>query len=300
MIFRAKGAAFIFDGSAEWIYIGSILLLMPILQGFEAGLVRGPGHQGFTSGLGLIMMIWLIDTLAAIVFLREGVICLVMAMPLLWGIMGIGYAIGRCFTQLKQSKTLSVSLAPLILLAVVAETSGSLPNYPDTITDSVTVMAPPDYVWRHVVDYPDNPSPSNYWLWRIGLAMPTHSVAPVQKVGEPRACKFSGDQAFDEPITELEPSKKLTFDVTRQPKNPESIGHMTVDRGQITLKPNADGSTTLTVTSWYRLRVRPAGYFDLWASDVTRHIHYRVLGYMKTLAERDYKAVRQTPVPDAN
>jgi len=290
MIFRNKGVEFLASASPEWIYNGSILLLMPALQGFVAALVLGSTKRSVWSGLAMIVLIWAIDTGLATVFLREGIICLIMAIPLLWPIIAIGYGIGRAIARTKKSRTVSVSLLPLALVWVVAETQGPPPDYHQVIVDEVTVNAPPEYIWRYVVDYPDNPNRADYWLWQVGLPAPTHSVAPVQKVGERRECRFTGDKAFIERISVLEPNRKLTFVITEQPQHPEIIGHINVDKGQIELRANPDGTTTLIATSWYRLHVRPAAYFDLWAADVTRHIHFRVLGYMKELAERDYAA----------
>ncbi len=290
MAFHYKGLAFLFSASPEWVYNGSVLLLMPIVQGLFGGLMRSPGRKSGTSGVSLISAIWAIDTVMAIAFLHEGVICLIMAAPLIWVMHGVGYICGRWMTALRKPKTLSMSFVPLILLVTIGETTGPVPNHAAIISDSVTVNAPASYVWKYVVDYPDNPNPPDYWMWRIGLPAPTHSVAPVQKVGAHRECQFTGGQRYEERITELEPNKKLTFAVTRQMQHPEILGHVTFDQGQIMLKQNPDGTTTLTTTGWYRLHVRPASYFDWWAGDLTRHIHARTLGYMKSLAERDYRA----------
>ena len=273
-------------------YTFGLILIMPAVQGLAGGLARGPAKHTGGDGAALIVALWLVDMLGATVLLREGMICLIMATPLLWAIMAIGYVFGRLLARWKGSGKASVSLAPLLVVAVVAETLGPAPDAPFAVTDQVMVSAPPEYVWRYVVDYPDNPAPPDYWLWSAGLPYPTHSVAPVQAVGQRRDCKFSGNQAFEERIAVLEPGKRLVFDITKQPQHPEIIGHMTVDRGEIALARNADGSTTITATSWYRLHVRPAGYFGWWAEDVTRHVHVRVLGYMKRLAERDYTAAK--------
>jgi len=274
-------------------YTFGLILIMPAVQGLVAGLVRGPAKYTGGDAAALIAGLWITDMLSAAVLLREGVICLIMATPLLWAVMAVGYIVGRLLARRKGAGKASVSLAPLLVIAVVAETLGPAPDAPFAVTDRVTVAAPPEYVWRYVVDYPDNPAPPDYWLWSIGLPYPTHSVAPIQAVGQRRDCRFSGGQAFEERIAVLEPGKRLVFDITRQPQHPEIIGHMTVDRGEIALTRNADGTTTITATSWYRLHVRPAGYFGLWAEDVTRHVHFRVLGYMKRLAEQDYAAARR-------
>ncbi|WP_443750793.1 SRPBCC family protein [Asticcacaulis solisilvae] len=279
-------------GNPVWSYTVGLILLMPAVQAFVSALKYGAAKRSWIDGITAVFFLWVLDVLAAAIILREGVLCVIMAAPLLWAILAVGYVIGRVIVRIAGAGKASVSLMPLLALAAFAEASGPAPNAAYAVSDSVVVAAPRDYVWRYVVDYPDNPTPPKYWLWSIGLPYPTHSVAPVQAVGARRDCKFSGGQAFEERIAVLEPGKRLVFDITKQPQNPEIIGHMTVDRGEIDLLPNADGTTTIVATSWYRLHVRPAGYFNLWAEDVTRRIHVRVLGYMKTLAERDYRAAK--------
>lgn len=288
-IVQHHGVGFLLESPSNWFSDNaSILLLLPFVQGFVSGLVRGALKPGVQRGWSIAFWVLLWDITGAMGFLREGVICLLIASPLLLGCFTIAFLVGRSIAEWRTGRRASVSLVPLVLLAVMAETSGPKPNYADAITDSVTVNAPADYVWRYVVQYPDNPNPPDYWLWRIGVPAPTHSVAPVQAVGEKRECRFNGGQVFEERIAELEPNRKLVFVITRQAQDPEILGHMTVDKGEILLTQNPDGTTTLTATSWYRLHVRPAAYFGLWAADITRHVHFRVLGYMKQLAERDY------------
>ena len=264
------------------------------MQGFFGGVKRGLHKAGVRSGLGLISAIWAADTLMAVVFMHEGVICLVMAAPLLIGIVGLGYAFGRGVAHRKRTNVVSASLIPLALLLTVGETLRPRPDQAAVVSDSVIVNAPASYVWKYVVGYPDNPNPPDYWMWQMGLPAPTHSVASVQKIGALRECRFTDGQAYEERITDLVPEQKLTFAVTSQMQHPEILGHVTFDQGQITLHQNDNGTTTLTTTGWYRLHVRPAGYFEWWAADVTRHIHFRVLDFMKTLAERDYRAASGT------
>ncbi|MCR6660328.1 MAG: SRPBCC family protein [Asticcacaulis sp.] len=296
LILKSRGLSHLWAGlptegsSLIYVYNVSLLLVMPLIQGLFGGVVRGREKQAVGSGIVVIAAITAVDIFVAFVFLREGGICILMASPLLAAILAIGYVIGRRLARVRRSRKVSMSLIPLVVVAVIGETTGPAPNYPAVVTDEVTVNAPPEYVWRYIVDYPDNPNPPKYWLWQMGLPAPTHSVAHVQEVDARRDCKFSGSQVFEERIAVLEPNKKLVFDITKQPDHPEIIGHISVDRGEMVLRENADHSTTIVATSYYRLHVRPAPYFAWWAEDVTRHIHFRVMGYMKTLAERDYQA----------
>ncbi|MFT3986316.1 hypothetical protein [Aestuariivirga sp.] len=268
----------------------SLLLILPFIQGAIAGLIAGnlPNPLKTCGGLGALML--LLDYLLAMLFLGEGVICLIMAFPLYGGIMGVGLATGRAFAISRNQRTFRAVLIPLAVLAVVIDTEASPPSYSNAISDAVTINAPPDRVWRYIVSYPDNTNPPDYWLWRIGLPMPVQSTASAAAIGAERQCRFTNGIAFDEQITEIVPNKVMTFKVTAQPNHPEIIGHFSLDKGQLYLEENPDGTTTVIATSWYRIFVRPAPYFDWWAEDIVRNIHFRVLNHMKELAEADNRS----------
>lgn len=289
MAWVRHGFDFLTEDGPVWSYNASIMLLLPLVQGFVAGLARGKWPKG---GWAVVFSIWAFDNVAAIFILHEGTICLIMASPLIWAGIGLAFLLGRALTGWRSGTGASVSLAPLVLLAVLAETQGPTPNQADMVNDSIVIHAPADYVWKYVVAYPENPKAADYWMWRLGLPAPVNSVAASPEVGAYRECRFTGGQSYGERITAVEPDRRLTYVVTRQMAHPEINGHVSFDQGEIRLTPNADGSTTMTMTGWYRLHVRPAPYFALWSRDVSRHIHLRVLDYTRDLAERDYAHAR--------
>ncbi len=96
---------------------------------------------------------------------------------------------------------------------------------------------------------------------------------------------FSEGIVIKERVVEFVPGQKLTFDIVEQPMHPEAYGHITLHRGQFVLRDNGDGTTTLSGTSWYTLHARPRWYFELWAQDMTRAVHQRVMKHVKRLAE---------------
>lgn len=276
-----------------WVYNAGVMLLLPLVQGFVAGFVRGKRQPDDMNGFLILLEFCLANGLAGFLILREGVICLIMAMPLIAVVQGIAFLIGRGVAESRSGRRVSVSLAPLILLAVTAETAGPPPDAADAVSDSIVIHAPAAYVWKYVVAYPENPAPADYWMWRMGLPAPVNSVADAPVVGARRACRFTGGQSYEERITALEPGKRLDYVVTKQMTHPEIAGHVSFDRGEIRLSQNPDGTTTLTTTGWYRLHVRPAPYFMWWSRDVTRHIHSRTLGYIRRLAEGDYARAKR-------
>jgi uncharacterized protein YndB with AHSA1/START domain len=266
----------------------SLIIILPLLQGFLAGLfgtgLRPKGGKYWR----FIFPILLVDYFLAVLLFREGSICLIMSTPIFIGLIALGIFTGSPFSRRRSG--LQTALIPLVMLAVVYDTQYSALYLSNAISDAVTISAPPEAVWRYIVQYPENKDAPDYWLWKIGMPAPMQSTASGTFVGAQRHCKFSGGIAFEEEITEIIPNKSMTFKVTKQPDHPEIIGHFSLDKGQLILEANADGSTTVIATSWYRIFVRPSFYYDWWATDIVRHIHYRVLGHIKNLAEADQSA----------
>jgi hypothetical protein len=276
-------------------YIVSLVLLVPFFQGLSFGGVSGRYRVGgLYAGAGAFILG--VDFLFAMAPLKEGVICLIIASPILVAVVAIGLAIGCALGGLVRSPVVRSSVVPLALLAAAYDAQTGPPIYASSVADTMTINAPLAYVWPYLLTYPKNETPADYWLWKIGLPLPTQSVATAAAVGATRECRFSKGIVLKEKITELVPNKVVTFDVTEQPQDPEILGHLTLDKGQLYLEANADGSTTVIATTWYRLFVAPGAYFDWWAIDIGRNVHRRVLGQIKRLAEADW----QRDHPNAN
>ena len=264
-------------------YVLSVFVLIPLVMGGltaylwdEIKLERGEaaGYSFLTLLVGLVL---------CTVVLREGMICILMASPLLILFQWLGYVLGKAIAR-RNSRRLNASLAPLVLFLLVADVLTAR-GFDGQVADSITIHAPPRTVWKYIAGYPAITAPPDYWLWKIGLPAPVQSVADGAKVGASRKCIFGGKIVMQERITRVVPEQELTFDVTGQPKDPEVIGHFVLHKGQFLLRDNGDGTTTVTGTTWYTLNVHPACYYDLWAQDIVRHVHLRVMRHIKALSE---------------
>jgi uncharacterized protein YndB with AHSA1/START domain len=153
------------------------------------------------------------------------------------------------------------------------------------VVDEMRIHAPPERVWPHVLAFPPIPDAPDYWLFRIGLPYPTHTTNGGNFVGADRQCIFSRGVVVGECVAELVPNERLTFDVVKQPDDPEAYGHLTLHRGRFDLRDNGDGTTTLIGTSWMTLHVRPLWYFERWTESMTRAVHLRVMRHIQRLAE---------------
>lgn len=272
------------NGTAASVLISSDFILVPVAMGLLTAF--------FWKDLALTTMEYFLYSLvttgfglvSAGVFMREGVICLVIVSPLLLCFVFLGALAGRWLFRYNNNR-LNLSLLPLALVFLTVDVF-SPHQYKNAVSDVVVIHAPPAQVWAHLATVPPISEKPSFWLFRLGLPYPVQSTVNGQGVGAARRCVFSQDDVFEEKITAWEPNQKLTFDVTSQPRDPEILGHARVLRGQFLLHDNGDGTTTLTGTSWYELYVYPSWYYDLWASQIARQVHLRVMDHIKTLCEQ--------------
>ena len=272
-------------GAGTGTILGSIFVLIPLLM----GIVGNYFWQGAKLSRAANLLYSLINTVIALtlayLLFDEGIMCLLMGSPLILLFVWLGTVIGKKLFSLEKNR-LNVAVAPLFLVLFVGD-SLSPHNFQSQVTDRIVIHASPQRVWQYIIDYPAITTPSNYWLCHLGLPAPIQSTATGHHVGDTRRCIFTNQVAFNERLTVVEPGRQLTFVVTSQPNDPEALNHLTLERGQFLLQDNGDGTTTLIGTSWYRLNVYPAHYYDLWVQDIVRHVHSRVMGQVKRLAERE-------------
>jgi len=216
-------------------------------------------------------------------FMGEGFICLIIVSPLIFLFLMLGILMGRwLFKRNKQTLNISVFAGMLVLVMVNMFTAG--PKI-DVVTDKIIIHASPEQVWEYVVSFPPIEEKPDYWLFQAGLPSPMESTAEGHFVGADRKCIFSNGIVFDEKIVEYDANRKLTFDITKQPDDPEIFGHLNLLKGQFILEDNGDGTTTLIGKSWYDLKVKPSMYFDYWTKDIISHVHIRVMEHIKSLSE---------------
>ncbi|MFN3650791.1 MAG: SRPBCC family protein [Armatimonadota bacterium] len=260
----------------------SAFIFIPLLMGFVSA--------GFWARLGLgtgeYVAYSLVNTFLALVAsyftMREGVICLVIVSPLIAAFILAGALLGRY--AFRGPGPLRVCVVPVVLVLIWVD--ARLPrHHENAVTDRLVVRARPEAVWRHVVEVPTIEPRSSFWLFRLGLPRPVRTTAEAHRVGARRLCIFEGGYTLDERITALEPNRRMAFEVVGQPRHPEIMGHLDVTRGELRLHDNGDGTTTLTGTTWYRLHVYPAWYYDRWAERIGREVHWSVMGHLKRLAE---------------
>jgi len=235
--------------------------------------------------------------LGLLLFAMEGVVCIMMAVPIMVPLACLGGLVGKTLADrrrlLKQGLVVSCLALPLMS---VGESYLSDPNI-FVVTSAVTIDAPPTEVWHCVVDFPEITAQPE-WYFRWGIAYPQRARIDGQGVGAVRHCEFSTG-SFVEPITAWDEPRRLAFDVTEQPEPmfeltpyrhihpPHLKGSFRSTRGEFRLVELADGRTRLEGSTWYELKIYPHAYWTLWTDSLVHRIHDRVLRHIKRLAEQE-------------
>jgi hypothetical protein len=225
----------------------------------------------------------------------EGVICLLIASPLIaaMGVVGglFGRALARMGTRRRGGSLMSIAFVPLLMVGEAA-----LPPRADfDNVASIEVDAPPAAVWDAVVHMgpiPDAPAAPFRW----GLAYPMRGEIMGTGVGALRRGVFSTGVAYEK-VTEWEPDRKLSFIVLSDPPTmrefspyqhvnaPHQRGYFKTLDARFTITPLADGKTRLSLATRHELDLEPALYwtpFAIWATHANKA---RVLRHFRQQAE---------------
>lgn len=259
------------------------IFVLPMVMGIVAAYFWVKAGVSPSGYLFYSVVLFAASMAGAYFFLKEGVVCLVMAAPLVLIGMIAGACIGRTVFRAWPGN-LNLTVFPAVLLLVAGEYATRMDERA-CVTDEVVIRASPAQVWPHVTAFPPIAEAPDFWLFKVGLPSPSETTTAGNYVGAERKCIFGNGVVFDERVAEIVPNELLTFDIVEQPRDPELLGHLTLHRGQFILRDNGDGTTTLTGRSWYTLHVRPLWYFDVWTRAVTREVHLRVMRHIKQLAE---------------
>lgn len=233
----------------------------------------------------------------------EGLICIVMAIPvviplfLVGGLMG--YAVSKATSKKAPSDVSTLILIVAVPLLMGFEAKKSDDQQIRKAVTRVVISASIDKVWDEVIQFSTIPEPTEI-LFRMGIAYPTSARIEGKGVGAIRYCTFSTG-SFVEPITHWEKNHKLAFDVSEQPTPMTEVSPYTgihpphLDwavrsiKGQFVLKESDDGMVELEGTTWFHTEMKPEPYWSFIAEEMIHLIHHRVLNHIKNTIEDQSK-----------
>jgi uncharacterized membrane protein YhaH (DUF805 family) len=228
----------------------------------------------------------------------EGLICLLMAMPLALPLAAFGGALAHALRK-GWRKQAPAMMGALILFApgvqwIEHAVAARPPVY--EVRTAIDVQAPPEVVWKQVVAFTEIPAPTEL-MFRAGIAYPIRAEMLGSGPGAERHCVFSTG-SFVEPIQIWDAPRLLKFSVKSNPPPLEELspfghiepphlhGYLLSEGGQFLLTPLPGGGTRLEGTTWYQHGLWPAAYWHLWSDAVIHRIHLRVLRHIREEAEK--------------
>jgi len=251
-----------------------------------------------TSCLGVATISVGIVALALFAFAIEGLVCIIMALPiamplaLLGGLVGFLAQRHQSFPREAPTAMLLVLLAPLGVMT--SETISPSEAHRTSVRTTIRIDAPSERVWANLVSFPDVVQPPAA-LFRLGVSYPIRAAITGEGVGALRECLFSTG-TFVEKIDVWEEERRLGFTVVSSPESmrelspynihpPHLDGYFVPEPAEFRLSTNADGTTQLEGISWYRNRMWPSAYWRLWSDAVLHQVHLRVFEHIKERSE---------------
>ncbi len=279
-------------------YGWSIFVGIPFILGFCAVIIFG---QSRTIEMREALSVALSAVVTCSIFLFliafEGVICLAMAFPIGVLLSAMGAVLGYYLIRKRTVPTLQICLTPLLVILLLSYTEHHNPKVLPVfkVLTEIEIEAPKQEVWNQLLAFSTIEEPVD-WLFKTGIAYPTHSEISGTGIGAIRECHFTTGP-FVEPITHWEEPDYLAFSVRDQP--PPMIewsfgdaieaahldGYFRSQKGSFELTSLPDGGTLLKGTTWYTNDIWPVGYWKLWTDFILHKIHMRVLNHIKTQAE---------------
>lgn len=239
--------------------------------------------------------------LVAAVLGMEGMICIVMALPLMLVLASIGGALGGA-AALRANAT---ALPILVLLPYVVgplEQHRALPTQLGQTRTSIDVAAPASVVWPLVASVDsirsDEERPALYTA--MGFPHPVSAVIDRPAVGGVRLATFTGGLVFTEKVTDWTRESRLRFTIRA---NTDAIPPSTLDphvtiggpyfdvtAGTYELQHLGGGGTRIVLTSEHRVTTPFNAYAAMWTDLVMRSIQSSILEIIKARAERAVSA----------
>lgn len=278
-------------------YGWTIFVLIPSLIGFLPPFITSKTKEITKKKSYKLSFITLgLACLGLLIFALEGLICIVMASPILALLTLIGSYLG--FISQGNKVVNSTNSTIVLIFMTIGLMSFDKLNAPKgliPVRTKITVNANIDEVWNNVVTFNKIEEPTD-WIFKTGISYPTDATIDGKGVGAIRYCNFTTG-SFIEPITKWDEPNLLQFDVKEQPTPmnelnpfwdvhpPHLEGYFKSYKGQFKLTKIAENITEIEGTTWYQVNITPEIYWKSWSDFIIHRIHKRVLNHIKKESE---------------
>lgn len=280
----------------------SFLIILPgAISAFVAYVADPWGER--SRGAYLLVPVWLsfAAVAASALFLREGVICIVMLLPL-WLLSGMAgaaltYRFRRRRPEVDIDAFYSAALLALPVIALQIEPFIPLPEATRTVSRSIVIHAPPHAIWPLLRGVPDVRLGEGRWNLTqdvLGVPRPAGARLIGDGLGADRHAVWSHGIRFRERIIDWKVNERIgwrfIFDdvaawaFTDRHLTPNG-SYFRVTTGGYAVEALPGGSSRVTLTTRYWMRTPVNAYCGLWGELFLGDLESNLLAVIRQRAE---------------
>jgi hypothetical protein len=280
-------------------YGWTVFVFNPVLIGFlPSYFAKNKINSSKRECYSLSFITLILASFIMILFAIEGMICIVMSLPIALLFTWFGAFLGYSLNN-KNGKISNSNITLILLFSSLGFLSFDYINEPEDlipVQTKIIVNSPIENVWKNVVTFDTIPQPKE-WIFKTGISYPENATIKGKGVGAIRYCNFTTG-SFVEPITTWNEPNLLQFSVQSQPipmnewnpfwnvHPPHLEGYFQSYKGQFKLTKISNSKTLLEGTTWYKVDIYPEFYWKIWSDMIIHKIHNRVLEHIKKESEK--------------
>jgi len=234
----------------------AMFLFLPLAIGISSGML--PNLRQAIGGT--VVALIFASILLAFTHI-EGVICVVMALPILLLCSWIGWGIGRMIRKKDENENkLQTSLAPFLIFifATVFELFNGNPFVPSSVSSTVVINGSASQVYDSII-HVDTVDVEINLLQKMGLPIPRKCLLTEEKIGGLRYCEFEEGQIV-ETIKEIKKNEYLRMEVT-ECKLGKERNWLKFDEDIYSIREVGKNQTEITRTTTYSSNLKPRIYW---------------------------------------
>ncbi|WP_408611979.1 SRPBCC family protein [Leptospira ainazelensis] len=236
----------------------------------------------------------------------EGMICLVMGLPIYLVLSSVGgIAVGIWFYIFPENRMNFLGALGILSLPLVSgylESHWDLPNEIRFVETSISVNAKPETIWKNIIRISELEKTEEGFFYKIGFPRPIEATLSHEGVGGIREAKFERGLFFYETITEWKPQHRLKFEIKADPNlTPLTTldahvvpggAYFDALQGEYELEytkgdgENEKRNVILHLRSKYRLSTHFNFYASFWGDFLMRDIQNTILRILKKRMEK--------------
>lgn len=278
------------------VYGFGVFFVAPFFIGLAAGyLVNRRVDFGGGNTVLAVSATTLVCAIAVLAAALEGLICVIMAAPIAFGLAVLGGMLGRRWARRTRGATAHAFVGFAVLPIFFAVETLVIGTGSFGVHSAIEVDAEASQVWSALVRMREIREEAPL-AFRLGVSYPLGATLHGEGVGALRHGRFSTGVAVER-VSVWEPGRELALEVVSEPPAmrelspyehvhaPHVHGYFTTRSFAFRLEPLAGGRTRLMLESDHSLRLEPRAYWIELARLAIGQNYDRVLRHIKRQAE---------------